>query len=271
MKKDRFEDFNLLKVTAQEAAKLALSYYGRTIIKEQKADGSAVTEADKAVDALLAERLKSARPEYGWLSEESAEHETRLKARKVWVLDPIDGTRAFIQGRDDWTVALSLVEDGVPVLAVVVNPVRGEVFEASSGLGAFLNGERINTSGEGVLDGARIVVPNAVLNDRRWREPWPNVIPVWANSSIYRLALVASANADACFALAPKWEWDVAAGALLVSEAGGVVSDRSGSPLLFNTAEAKVKGFLAAAPKLHQMLRERLAGALADTPVTRRA
>jgi myo-inositol-1(or 4)-monophosphatase len=271
MNDDRVHDLNLLRETAQEAAKLALSFFGRSISRDRKFDGSPVTEADKAVDALLAERLRAARPDYGWLSEESAEHDERLAARRVWILDPIDGTRAFIKGRDDWTVALSLVEDGKPVLAVVVNPVRGELFEAQAGMGAFLNGEKITASQQSKLAGARIVVPEAVLQNARWREPWPPLTPVWANSIIYRLALVANASADASFALVPKWEWDVAAGALLVSEAGGVVSDAFGLPLEFNSIGAKVQGFLAAAPKLHQILTERLSGALQGAPVARRA
>jgi myo-inositol-1(or 4)-monophosphatase len=270
MKHDRLADFDLLRQTARDASQLSLSFFGRAIAKEQKPDGSAVTEADKAVDALLVSRLRDTRPDYGWLSEESAEHENRLNARRVWVLDPIDGTRAFIQGRDDWTIALALVEDGNPVLSVVINPVRDEIFEAQAGLGAYLNGKRIFVSRQSALEGARLVVTGSALSSRRWSDPWPEVTSVWANSIIYRFALVASAQADACFALVPKWEWDVAAGALLVSEAGGVVSDRAGFPLKFNTQEAKVKGFLAAAPKLHQVLAERLTGALEATPATRR-
>ncbi len=142
MRDNRTEDFELLRSAAQEAGRVALSYFGRTIEKHKKADGSAVTEADHAVDALVAERLRVSRPDYGWLSEESAEHGSRLEARRVWVVDPIDGTRAFIAGRDDWTVALALVEDGAPTLAAVVNPLRGETYEARAGGGAFLNGRR---------------------------------------------------------------------------------------------------------------------------------
>src|SRR5208337_4845439 len=130
MKDDYAQDFDLIRDAAQEAGKLALSYWGRSIEKQRKADGSEVTEADHAVDALLAARLRRTRPSYGWLSEESAEHNERLRARRVWVVDPIDGTRAFIQGRDDWVIALALIEDHTPVLAAVVNPVRGEMFEA---------------------------------------------------------------------------------------------------------------------------------------------
>jgi myo-inositol-1(or 4)-monophosphatase len=255
---DLAQDFDLLRETAREAAALALSYRSRPISREHKADGSVVTEADKAIDRLLAARLGDARPDYGWLSEESLENERRLSARRVWILDPIDGTRGFIQGSDDWTIALCLAEDGAPVLSAVINPVRGEFFEARAGLGTFLNGRRIVASAQQELAGARITVAAAALEKGTWRAPWPGAVPVSANSSIYRLALVASGRADASFALNPKWEWDIAAGALLVSEAGGTVTGKTGGPLTFNSAEAKVAGIVAAAPALHGLLIERL-------------
>jgi myo-inositol-1(or 4)-monophosphatase len=266
MKDDYTQDFDLIRDAAQEAGKLALSYWGRSIEKQRKSDGSAVTEVDHAVDSLLAARLRGARPGYGWLSEESAEHNDRLHARRVWIVDPIDGTRAFIQGRDDWVIALALIEDHVPVLAAVINPLRGETFEACAGAGTFLNGARVRASEQSVLAGARLVVPDSLLKPNRWRRPWPPVTPVWANSLIYRMALVAAGKADASFALKPKWEWDIAAGALLVSEAGGIATDPCGLPLKFNSREAKVPGFLAAAPKLHHILAERMSDALDGAP-----
>lgn len=262
MRDNRSEDFDLLRNAVQDAARLALSYWGRSIEQMRKADGSAVTEADHAVDALFAERLRGARPDYGWLSEESADHEGRLPARRVWVVDPIDGTRAFIQGRDDWTVSAALVEDGEPTLAAVVNPVREETFEARVGGGATLNGSRMHVSDHSRLAGARMLAPESMLKNSRWRTPWPAINPVWANSILYRMALVACGEADATFALKPKWEWDVAAGALLVSEAGGIATGPDGEPLRFNSSEGKVRGFLASSPGLYQILLERMGQAL---------
>jgi myo-inositol-1(or 4)-monophosphatase len=267
MQNDYAQDFDLIRHAAQEGGKLALSYWGRSIEKQRKADGSEVTEADHAVDALLADLLKDARPAYGWLSEESPEHKERLRARRVWIVDPIDGTRAFIQGRDDWVIALALIDNHVPVLAAVVNPVRAETFEARAGAGAFLNGRKIRASEQSSLSGARLAVADSLLKPSRWRRPWPPVTPVSANSIIYRMALVASGRADATFATKPKWEWDIAAGALLVSEAGGIVTDPCGFPLKFNSREAKVPGYVAAAPKLHHILAERMSDALDGAPV----
>ena len=267
MQNDYAQDFDLIRHAAQEAGKLALGYWGRSIEKQRKADGSEVTEADHAVDALLADLLKDARPAYGWLSEESPEHKERLRARRVWIVDPIDGTRAFIQGRDDWVIALALIDNHVPVLAAVVNPVRAETFEARAGAGTFLNGRKIHASEQSSLSGARLAVADSLLKPSRWRRPWPPVTPVSANSIIYRMALVASGRADATFATKPKWEWDIAAGALLVSEAGGIVTDPCGFPLKFNSREAKVPGYVAAAPKLHHILAERMSDALNGAPV----
>jgi myo-inositol-1(or 4)-monophosphatase len=262
MRDNRTEDFELLRNATQEAAWRALTYWGRSIEQGRKADGTTVTEADHAVDALFSERLRGARPDYGWLSEESAEHDTRVTARRVWIVDPIDGTRAFVQGRNDWTVSAGLVEDGVPTLAVVINPVREEIFEARAGGGATLNGRPIHVSDCSTLDGAKVLAPESILKNSRWRTPWPAVKPVWANSILYRMALVACGEADATFATKPKWEWDVAAGALLVAEAGGVATEPDGAPLRFNSAEAKVRGFLASGPNLHQILLARMTEAL---------
>jgi myo-inositol-1(or 4)-monophosphatase len=261
MSDDRSKDFGLLKETAREASQLALKYWRRPLSTERKPDGTAVTEADYAVDALLAKKLRSARPDYGWLSEESADNESRLSRRNVWVVDPIDGTRAFIDGKEDWTIALALVEDGEPVLAVVINPVREEVFEAAAGGGAFLNGERIRPTDPPTLEHARILAADGVLNMPIWKEPWPALTLAKANSLAYRLALVACGRADAALALTRKSEWDIAAGALLVSEAGGVVTTADGSPLRFNSEDAKIAGFLVAGPNFHNMLVTRLSGA----------
>jgi myo-inositol-1(or 4)-monophosphatase len=260
---DRASDFLILREAAEEAARVALGYWGKKIRTTHKPDGTVVSEADLAVDAAISERLKAARPDYGWLSEESGEHERRLGRRRVWTVDPIDGTRAFLQKRDDWTVAAALIDDHAPVLAVVINPVRSEVFHAKRGEGAFLNGKRIAVNGGAKLEGARIIASNGVLKRPIWPEPWPRLTPAFANSLAYRLALVANGRIDAAFALTAKSEWDIAPGALLVAEAGGVAVSARGHPLRFNTPAAKVDGFLAAGADLLQILARRLQGALA--------
>ena len=235
-----------------------MSYRNRPLARERKADGTVVTEADKAVDRLLAARLKDARPDYGWLSEESLENERRLSARRVWILDPIDGTRDFRRGGDGLDRRPLPCRGWRPGSFRRGQPGARRIFRGAGGRGgvsqwpAHLRKRAKGTcrrAGRGFALAAR---------EGKWRPPWPGAVPVGVNSSIYRLALIASGHADASFALNPKWEWDIAAGALLVSEAGGTVTGKTGAPLTFNSAEAKVAGLVAAAPGLHRILIERL-------------
>jgi myo-inositol-1(or 4)-monophosphatase len=217
-----------------------------------------VTEADFAVNELVAARLKKARPDYGWFSEESADDSLRLKRRRVWIVDPIDGTRAFLDGSEDWTIALALVEEGTPILSVVYNPAREELFAARRHGGATLNGVRISVSQTASLENAKVLAAKSLLRKPVWKEPWPPMTLLELNSIAYRLAYVASGRADAIFTLQPKSEWDVVAGALLVQEAGGCASTPDGRPLRFNQPVPLVPGFLAAGKILHKILAQRL-------------
>ena len=273
-------DMALLRAAVIEAGARALALYGRPVEVARKADGTEVSEADHAANAVLEARLMGARPDYGWLSEESADDEARLSRRHVWIVDPIDGTRAFLRGRGEWTVSAALVEDGAPVLAIVFNPVTGERFEAVRGAGACLfgaarDGERGCEEGDGTgkagqplrvsrrarLDGARLIVAEGFLRRREWRGPWPRVERLWVNSIAYRVALVAAGRAEATVSLGPKSEWDLAAASLLVQEAGGIVSDGSGAPLTFNRPHPRLASVVAAGPALYAEIMRRLAEA----------
>ncbi len=133
------EDYALLKLAARDAGELALTYFKQQILVNRKPDGSEVSEADIAVDTALKLDLRTKRPDYGWLSEETEDDSERLNYRRVWMVDPIDGTNAFLRHVPEWTVSAALVEDGVPVLGVVFNPATREFFHAMRGKGAFLN------------------------------------------------------------------------------------------------------------------------------------
>jgi myo-inositol-1(or 4)-monophosphatase len=259
-------DLDLMLDAAQAAGELALQYWKRPLKWERKADGSVVTEADLAVNALLEERLRKPRPHYGWLSEESADTTARLARQRVWLLDPIDGTHAFFKGGDEWTIALSLIENARPVVAVVYNAVHGEVFSAMRGHGAWLNGKRIRTTSAASIEGARLMAADGVLRKPIWRESWPQVEIVRVASLAYRLAFVACGRADAAFALTPRSEWDVAAGALLVEEAGGVATTHLGEALTFNQPVSIVPSFLAAGKNLHKILADRIRLGLKEMP-----
>jgi myo-inositol-1(or 4)-monophosphatase len=258
------DDEALLAGAVQAAGELALSFFGRGLVGTRKVDDTPVSEADLAVDRFLHERLAMARPAYGWLSEESADRPERLEARRVWIVDPIDGTRAFLAGLPDWTISAALVEDGQPVLAAIFNPKMSEFFAARRGRGSALNGNPIAVPARDRLEGSRIFANKGLLRRKIWTEPWPRTRNVWANSITYRLALIAAGRADAALSITRKAEWDLAAAALLVQEAGGKVTDASGAAMRFNRPRPHINGLVAAAPALHELLiaRTRLVAAV---------
>jgi myo-inositol-1(or 4)-monophosphatase len=251
------EDFVLLKQAVVDAGQLALGYFRKELVVNRKLDGSEVSEADLAVDAALMHTLGGSRPAYGWLSEESEDNADRLERRFVWMVDPIDGTNAFLRHVPEWTVSAALVESGKPVLGIVFNPATQEFFHAIRGQGAFLNEAPIKVSDRSGIEGALIIASGGLFKKRIWKEPWPGVESRWVNSVAYRLALVAAGRADATLSLSAKSEWDLAAGVLLVEEAGGAVTDHHGHSLRFNLAVPRFPSLIAAPKPLHAKLIER--------------
>ena len=244
------EDLALLLSAVDAAGDLAMSYFGRGLEGKKKADNSPVSEADLAVDRLLRDWLTGARPGYGWLSEETADRPDRLSASRVWIVDPIDGTRAFLAGTTDWTISVALVEEGEPVLGAILNPAKSDFFTVRRGQGAFLNGQPIAVSVGEETDNSRIIATKGFLKSLPCRsgETPP------AHSAAYRVALVAAGVVDATVSLSGKSEWDLAAGALLVQEAGGRVTDVKGAALRFNQPNTRIAGLVAANPALHKFL-----------------
>ncbi|MEH6665406.1 MAG: 3'(2'),5'-bisphosphate nucleotidase CysQ [Brevundimonas sp.] len=247
-------DLELLKAAAVEAGALAVRYRSQGLKVRSKPGGSPVTDADMAVDARLRETLTAARPDHGWLSEETADNPERLSRRRILVVDPIDGTVAFMKNRPWWSVALAVVEDGRPVAAVIHAPDLNETFEAVEGGGARLNGRPIAASSTAALENASVLTGAGLLDSPRWPEPWPAMRVENRNSLAYRMALVASGAFDAALALTPKWDWDVAAGALIAAEAGARVSDHHGRPWRFNRADPRQASLICAAPALHPLI-----------------
>jgi myo-inositol-1(or 4)-monophosphatase len=251
------EDYALVKQAAREAGDLALTYFRRPIEVKRKPDGSEVSEADFAVDTALKLDLIGKRPGYGWLSEETLDDPERLGRRLVWMVDPIDGTNAFLRHVPEWTVSAALVEDGQPVIGVVFNPATREFFHAMRGRGAFLNDQPIKASAISTLDGARLIASGGLFKKKIWKEPWPEVKTRWVNSVAYRLALVACGQADATISLSAKCEWDLAAAAIIVEEAGGVITDHHGEAHLYNRASPRFPSLVASGKALHPLLIER--------------
>ncbi len=243
---------------AGKAGDIAMGYFRKKPAWRSKADNTPVSEADLAVDAALREWLLKARPDYGWLSEETADDQTRLEKSRVWVLDPVDGTYGFLHNDPNWCVSLALVEDRRPVIGVIHAPALGLTWAAQKGRGARLNGAPIHVSQRAELSGAHIIGPRSIHDPARWGRPWPKVSVTRLPSLALRLAKVASADASAMIAPGHKSDWDIAAGDIIIHEAGGVLTDARGETILYNRADTRPFGVAAANPALHQQILARL-------------
>jgi myo-inositol-1(or 4)-monophosphatase len=234
-----------LSSIAREAGRIAAARSGSEYRRWEKAPGNPVCEVDLEVDTFLRARLEALAPDAGWLSEETVDNPERIERRRLWVVDPIDGTRDYIRGRSGWAVSVALVEDRVPVLGVLEAPARGEHWAAEQGAGAWRNGERLRVSGRERLAGARIPSDHLAAADADL------VAVAKPNSIALRIGLVAAGDAD--LVATTKWgfEWDIAAAALIAAEAGATVSGALGQPLAFNTYSGAVFGVLAATPAIH--------------------
>jgi len=252
------DDLALLTSAARAAGEVALRFWKRDYMIRDKGQGEGpVTEADMAVDARLAEVLRGARPDYGWLSEESADHEGRRLARRCFVIDPIDGTRAFIAGEDTFSHSLAVVEAGRVVAAVVYLPALDRLYAASAQGQATRNGEAIAASARAGTDGARVLSPKSNFRPEHWPGGVPEVALSFRPSLAYRLCLVAEGRHDGMLTLRAAWDWDIAAGALIALRAGAVVTDGLGGVLDFNTVDPRSPGVIAASPGLHMALMQR--------------
>lgn len=253
------DDLALIRDVAQAAGAQAQAMRNAGLTTEMKADRTPVSNADLAIDALLKARLGQARPDYGWLSEETADDAKRLTCKRVFVVDPIDGTRAFIRGKPWWAVCVAVVEAGQPITGVVHAPDRAEMFEAAAGHGARLNGVTIRANDRPSLEGCAMLADSATFTHSKSREPWPPMRVETRNSIAYRLCSVACGEFDAALALSPKSEWDLAASALIAAEAGCVVTDDRGRSLAYNQVITTSPGLVCAGATLHELILARLA------------
>lgn len=268
-------DRDLAASAARKAGAIAMGSFRGTLAVRHKAPDQPLTDADVAIDALLHRLLAQARPAYGWLSEESVDRPDRLARARVWVVDPIDGTRSYIAGRREFSISIGLAEDGDAVVGVVHNPATGELYRAERGEGAF----RQDTE-EDEPARLQVATPSArerpVLLASRSEIAAAELAPFAdrfeirpCGSTAYKLALVAAGAADAFLSRGPKSEWDVCAGALLVQEAGGRVTDLAGRPLRFNRPQPFVQGILATRGDLHDTLLAALASLPPSPRMTR--
>lgn len=244
-------DAELLEQAAREAGRIALRYFHAGETRQwDKRPGDPVSEADLAVDKCLRQRLMGARPDYGWLSEESADDGSRRVKARAWVVDPIDGTRSFLSGVPEFCVSAALIAEGRPRLGVVFNPATDEFFAGRAGHGARLNGHKIKASARKGLAGARLLASHRTFERHGWLSAAPGAEFHRLGSVAYRMALVAAGRYDAAVSLSEKSDWDIAAAHVLVVEAGGKVADATGAEIRYDTPRARHASVIAAAPGL---------------------
>ena len=252
---------DLLADAVREAGALALLTFRGALKSWIKGKSSPVTEADLAVDVLLPERLLAI-GDFGWLSEETEDDPSRLQKRHVWVVDPIDGTRAYLAGLPEWAVSAALVSDGRPVVGALYAPVTDELFLSIAGGGATLNGAPIKASAGAALAGARFSGAKRRMESLAAVEPRIEVAPRVPSLAL-RLARVASGALDGTFTAPNSHDWDLAAADLLVHEAGGVLTTLTGESLIYNRPHpvhgALVAAGLARHALLLDLIRDRLA------------
>ncbi len=251
----RAADLERIRGALGEALK-TLEGLGSAMWVGRKAGGDLMTAADQALNETLLKVLP--RPDEGWLSEETADDPIRLDRRRVWVVDPLDGTQEFVAGIPEWCVSIGLVDDGQPVAGGVCNPATGELFLGAVGLGVTLNGRAVAVGGRRELQGAEVLASRSEVRRGEWGDeaaPF-RVRPV--GSVAYKLALVAAGLTDATWTLSPKHEWDVAGGAALVLAAGGEIRTLSWEPPIFNLPHPWLSGLVATSVGLSEAVRSYL-------------
>lgn len=245
-------DLALLIEAAHAAGEIALRYWRKSPEVWEKEQGAGpVSEADLAVDRALNAILTAARPGYGWLSEETPDDRSRLGRQRCFIVDPIDGTRAFLDGTPDFAHSLAVTENGQPVAAVVFLPAQNRLYSAEKGALARLNGAPISVSGRAGVEGASLLTARASMDTGHWCNGVPPVTRAFRSSLAWRLCLVAEGAFDAMLTLRPTWDWDAAAGALIAAQAGARVSDRTGREFSFNQPDPRQNGCIAGAPGVH--------------------
>ena len=241
---------DVLAAAVREAGALALETFRSPLKQWIKGVSSPVCEADIAVDQLLRRRLGDAFPAHGWLSEETEDDPNRLEATRVWIVDPIDGTRAYLAGRDDWCISVALAAGGRPIVGALYAPVTDEFFLAVAGGGARRNGIAVSASTGGEIDGATLAGPKRILD--RIGQSYPNTVQMPRIGALaLRLARVANGDIDVAIAGGSSHDWDLAAADLLVHEAGGLLTDFDGEQPVYNRPDPVHRPLIAAGRERH--------------------
>ena len=259
------DDLQLLIEAAHASGDIARMHFNASPeVWDKAGNAGPVTEADLAIDDMLRTNLLAARATYGWLSEETEDDSARLSRDRIFIVDPIDGTRAFIAGEQHFSHSLAIAESGRITTAVVYVPMMDLLFAATDSSEATLNGAAIATSPQENLDGATVLATKPNLRPEYWIGDVPPIQRKFRPSLAYRLCLVAQGRYDAMLTLRDCWEWDIAAGDLLMREAGATCTDKAGNRLRFNNRVPKLNGLIGAAPGVHSEISQRLEPATSD-------
>ncbi len=254
-------DLALLTDAARDAGRIALRFWRKDPqVWDKGGEHGPVTEADLAVNDMLKARLLAARPGYGWLSEETPDDAARLSCETAFIIDPIDGTRAFIAGEETFAHSLAIAHKGRVTAGVVFLPALDRIYTASETAPPLKDGQPIAASRRDRLEGADILTTKVNMVPEKWPGGVPEITRHFRASLAYRLCLAAEGRFDGMLTLRPAWEWDIAAGSLIAEKAGAVVTDQRGESLRFNTASALADGVLALPPAPHADAVRRLRG-----------
>jgi myo-inositol-1(or 4)-monophosphatase len=233
----------ILRNAAKKANQALLSLNKEGFEKSFKENDDPVTTGDLLVNTILQEELSKHLPEIGWLSEETKDDQKRLEQDKIWIVDPIDGTKEFVEHIPEFTISVALVEKGIPIIGLILNPLQNEIFTAIKGKGAFLNNKPIHVKTKSDKQ-LTLLASRSEIKRGEWKffEEKAEIIPM--GSIAYKLALVAAGRADATFSSGPKHEWDIASGCLIVEEAGGITSDTHNQSFIFNQENTLVNSII---------------------------
>jgi myo-inositol-1(or 4)-monophosphatase len=251
---DLTREVEYARKAALAAGEILMRYYGTDYEISSKGKNNPVTIADTEADSKIKEILTHHFPDYGWLSEETVDNDERLGKERVWIVDPLDGTKEFINKVPEFCVAIGLADHGEPVVGVTYNPITEELWWSGRGMGCHLGNHRVSVTTTSELKSASVLASRSEIKRGEWEVFNGVLVAVPTGSVAYKLAMVAGGKADATFTRSPKNEWDIASGAALIIEAGGTMTDIEGKPMRFNQKVTKCAGLVASNGILHAEL-----------------